>query len=113
MPGAFRVTVNSKVYDVTVEPGSGAVTSVATAAPPAQAAAPAADAKAVSANLPGKVQRVDVKPGDQVQEGDVLLIIEAMKMENEIRSPYSGTVAAVYKAAGDNVQTGEEMLSIA
>ena len=105
----FNVNVNGTVYTVEVEEVGGAVT-----AAPAPAAKPAAAAPAgsvtVSAPMPGKILSVNVKPGDKVEAGDVLLILEAMKMQNEIMAPEDGTVSEVRVNAGDTVATGDVMV---
>lgn len=111
------VTVNGVAYNVTVEEGTGAP--VAAAAPaaapaPAPAAAPAAPAApagaagsvVVNAPMPGNILDVKVKPGDSVKAGDTLLILEAMKMENEISAPQDGTIASIDVRKGDVVDSG-------
>ena len=113
------VTVNGVAYNVTVEEGTGApVAAAAPAAPaPAPAAAPAAPeapaapagaagAVLVNAPMPGNILDVKVKPGDSVKAGDTLLILEAMKMENEISAPQDGTIASVDVRKGDVVDSG-------
>jgi biotin carboxyl carrier protein len=62
--------------------------------------------------MTGRVIRVDVKPGDAVNEGDILLVVEAMKMENEISAPVAGTVKAVSVAAGARVAEGDPLVLI-
>lgn len=113
------VTVNGVAYNVTVEEVTGAPAAAAPAAPaPAPAAAPAAPAAApaapagaagavvVNAPMPGNILDVKVKPGDSVKAGDTLLILEAMKMENEISAPQDGTIASVDVRKGDVVDSG-------
>lgn len=113
------VTVNGVAYNVTVEEGTGAPVADPAAAPaPAPAAAPAAPAPApaapagaagavsVNAPMPGNILDVKVKPGDSVKAGDTLLILEAMKMENEISAPQDGTIASVDVRKGDVVDSG-------
>ncbi len=113
------VTVNGVAYNVTVEEGTGApVAAAAPAAPvapaPAPAAAPAvpaapagaAGAVVVNAPMPGNILDVKVKPGDSVKAGDTLLILEAMKMENEISAPQDGTIATIDVRKGDVVDSG-------
>ncbi len=81
------------------------------AAPAPKAAAPvAAGATTVSAPMPGKVLEVKVKAGDAVKSGDVLMILEAMKMQNEIMAPADGTVSDVRVSAGQTVSTGDVMI---
>ena len=112
----YTITVNGNVYDVTVEEGTGSTAGAAKAATP-KAAAPKAAPKAaapagaqgavkVNAPMPGKILKVTVK------KGDVLLVLEAMKMENEICAPQDGTVATVECAAGDSVESGKVLVSM-
>ena len=90
------VTVNGVAYNVTVEEGTGA----------AAASAPVAAAPA-AAPMPGNILDVKVKAGDSVKAGDTLLILEAMKMENEISAPQDGTIASVNVRKGDVVNSGD------
>jgi len=62
--------------------------------------------------LPGNVLRIEVSQGDEVSEGDVLVVVEAMKMETEIKSPFSGKVLSVDVNQGDKVQTGQTLVTI-
>ena len=113
------VTVNGVAYNVTVEEGTGAAAASAPVAAPAAApapvaapAAPAAPAGAagsvtVTAPMPGNILDVKVKAGDSVKAGDTLLILEAMKMENEISAPQDGTIASVNVRKGDVVNSGD------
>ena len=114
------VTVNGVAYNVTVEEGTGtaaasAPVAAAPAATPAPAAAPAASAApagaagsiTVTAPMPGNILDVKVKAGDSVKAGDTLLILEAMKMENEISAPQDGTIASVNVRKGDVVNSGD------
>ena len=70
------------------------------------------EGKEVKAALPGNVLRVEVSVGDEVAEGDVLLVVEAMKMETEVKSPYSGKVQAIEVAQGDTVKNGQTLVVI-
>jgi len=79
---------------------------------PAKAPAPSAGGNVVKAPLPGKVTRVMVKPGDKVSSGDVLLYIEAMKMENEIVAPSDGEVVQVFVKPGDVVETDQPLVEL-
>ena len=109
----YNVTVNGVVYEVEVEE-VGASTVAAPVAPVAPtAAAPAASgAVSVKAPMPGNIIKVNVKAGDAVKKGDVLCILEAMKMENEICAPADGVVAGVNVVQGASVQTDDVLLSL-
>lgn len=118
----YTITVNGNVYDVTVEEGTGSTAGAAKAAA-SKAAAPKAAPKAaapagaqgavkVNAPMPGKILKVNVNAGAAVKKGDVLLVLEAMKMENEICAPQDGTVATVECAAGDSVESGKVLVSM-
>jgi acetyl-CoA/propionyl-CoA carboxylase biotin carboxyl carrier protein len=97
-----RVTAGGIAYDLTVE---GLVE--AKAGPrPGTAAGTAAGAGAVTAIMPGKIIRMLVAEGDEVAEGDVVCILEAMKMENELKAPQAGTIKAVYVSPGQDVEMG-------
>lgn len=97
-----KAVVNGKTYDITVKEG------VETAS----VASVSGDATPVNAALPGNVLRIEVEAGDSVQEGDVLLVIEAMKMETEIKSPKTGTVASVEVEAGAHVKNGQVLVTV-
>ncbi|MEZ9289416.1 sodium-extruding oxaloacetate decarboxylase subunit alpha [Vibrio lentus] len=113
---SYSVKVDGQVYDVEVGP-QGELTSVSPSAKPAQAAqvAPAAasDAEAVPAPLAGNIFKVIVQPGAEVAEGDVLLILEAMKMETEVRAARGGIVQELNVKEGDAVTVGSPLLSLA
>ena len=128
----YKVTVNGTAYDVLVEDMGGtqaayapvaqpapAVVPAAAPAPvaatpaPAPAAAPAptpAGASVVEAPMPGKILKISVAVGASVVSGDVLLILEAMKMENEISAPAGGTVREIRAREGDSVNTGDVLV---
>lgn len=114
----YRITVNGVAYDVAVEEmGEGAATSAPAAAPkPAEpkAAPAAAGAGAVKINspMPGNILSVKASAGQAVKKGDVLMILEAMKMENEICAPQDGTIASVQVAAGDSVESGDVLVTM-
>ena len=107
----YRVTVNGTVYEVELEEMTGAVPAAAPAAAPTSAsAAPAAAAPAggeqITSPMPGNILAVNVTAGQTVKKGDVLMILEAMKMENEIMCPCDGTVASVNTTKGAVVESG-------
>ena len=129
----YKVTLNKRTYEVEVEagkamlldeyeayapaPAAPAAAPAAPAAAPAPAPAPAPAALAagetVAAPMPGNILKVEVKQGDAVKAGQILVILEAMKMENEIVSPKDGTVAQVVTKVGDKVDTGAALVVIA
>ena len=128
----YKVTLNGRTYEVEVEHGKAmlldeyeaiapAPVAAAPAAAPvaaAPAAAPAAPAvtgagEAVTAPMPGNILKVNVTVGQTVKEGDLLVVLEAMKMENEIFAPKAGTVAQVLVAKGATIDTGATMVVIA
>ncbi|WP_420600120.1 sodium-extruding oxaloacetate decarboxylase subunit alpha [Neptuniibacter sp.] len=111
-PQTYTITVNGQNYVVQVTEG-GDISAVApAAAPAAPAAAPAGDAEAVPAPLAGNIWKVQVAAGQAVQEGDVLVILEAMKMETEVRAARAGTVSSVDVKEGDAVQVGDTLLTL-
>ena len=97
----YRVNVNGTVYEVELEEITGAV-------PAAPVAAPAAPAEGVTiaSPMPGNILAVNVTPGASVKKGDVLMVLEAMKMENEIMCPQDGKVISVAVTKGATVETG-------
>ncbi|MCE8030173.1 sodium-extruding oxaloacetate decarboxylase subunit alpha [Billgrantia desiderata] len=108
-PETYTVKVNGKQYVVEVAEG-GEIGAVQEQAQP-QAAAPAASSGAtITAPLAGNIFKVNVRPGDSVQEGDVVIILEAMKMETEVRAASSGTVSEVKVGEGDSVAVGDTLI---
>ncbi len=112
---AYRVNVNGNVYDITIE-----VIDKADIKAPAKAevqAAPVASAPAggetIKAPMPGTILKVNVANGQAVKKGDVLFILEAMKMENEIMAPCDGTVSAVSVSNGASVENGTVLCTLA
>lgn len=115
----LRITIDGRVYEATVEvleeerqpvaapapapQGPAAPVGAAPAAREARAAAEGGDGRAVRAALPGVISDVRVVPGQRVQAGDVLLVLEAMKMDNDITAPVAGTVRTVPVARGQRV----------
>ena len=130
----YKITLNNRVYEVEVEAGKAMLLdeyeAVAPAAPapvaaPAPAAAPVAAAaapvaaavvtgagEAVNAPMPGTIVKVNVAQGQTVKAGDVLCVLEAMKMENDITAPKDGTVSQVVIAKGATVSSGDPLVVI-
>ena len=129
----YKITLKGRTYEVEVEAGKAmlldeyeAIAPSAPAAPvavapvAAPAAAPAAPAaaavtaagEAVNAPMPGTILKVNVSQGQTVKEGDVLCVLEAMKMENEIMAPKAGTVTQVVVSKGSSVNTGDALVVI-
>ncbi|WP_232011738.1 sodium-extruding oxaloacetate decarboxylase subunit alpha [Moritella yayanosii] len=111
-PGVYTVKVNNQSYVVEVSEG-GDISQINTATTAVPVAAPAANAEAMMAPLAGNIWKIVAKPGQQVVEGDVLLILEAMKMETEIRAIKSGTLQSMDVSEGDAVKVGDQLLAIA
>ena len=128
----YKVTLNGRTYEVEVEHGKAmlldeyeaiapAPVAAAPAAAPVAAAAPAAApaapvvtgaGEAVNAPMPGNILKVNVNAGDKVKEGQVLVVLEAMKMETEIMAPKDGTVTQVVVSKGSTVDTGAPLVVI-
>ena len=115
----YKVTLNGRTYEVEVEAGKAMCVAeyeafVPAAPVAAPAAAPVAAApvagEAVTAPMPGNILKVAVTAGQAVKEGDLLVVLEAMKMENEIFAPCNGTVAQVLVSKGSTVDTGATMV---
>jgi oxaloacetate decarboxylase alpha subunit len=109
-PERYRVSVNGKSYDVEVAPG-GEIEALTPAAVPESA--PSTSTEAVTAPLSGNIFKVLVKEGQRVASGETLILMEAMKMETEIRSPRAGTVATVDVVEGDVVELGATLVGLA
>ena len=120
----YTITVNGTAYEVAVEENGSSSAPVAAAAPKAaapKAAAPAPKAAApagaqgsvvIAAPMPGKILAVKSSVGASVKKGEVLLILEAMKMENEIVASQDGTVASINVATGDSVEAGDTLATL-
>ena len=101
----YRVNVNGTVFEVEIEEMTGAPAAPAAAPAPAAPAVPAGGEK-ITAPMPGTILAVNVANGSAVKKGDVLMILEAMKMENEIMAPRDGTVVSVSAVKGAAVESG-------
>ena len=101
LEGDNKATVNGKAYDIDVKAGI-----------ETKSSASAGDGEEIKAGLPGNVLRIEVSEGDTVAEGDVLLVVEAMKMETEVKSPKAGTVNSILVSQGDKVVTGQGLVVI-
>ena len=127
----YKITLNNRVYEVEVEAGKAmlldeyevvapaapapaaapvAAAAAAPAASPAPAAAPAGSGDAVAAPMPGTILKVNVTAGQAVKSGDTLCVLEAMKMENEIKAPKDGVVNTVAVQKGASVNTGDALV---
>ncbi|MBP3494586.1 MAG: biotin/lipoyl-binding protein [Clostridia bacterium] len=114
---AYKVNVNGNVYEITLEIIDKADIKAPEApkqseAPAAQAAPASADAQTMTAPMPGNILKVNVQNGQAVKKGDVLMILEAMKMENEIMAPCDATVASVNVTAGTTVEAGTVLCTL-
>ena len=115
----YRVNVNGSLYEIEIEemaaPSkmSAAAPAAAPAAVPAAAPAPAGAGAQVKAPMPGTILDVKVQAGQSVKKGDVLVILEAMKMENEICAPSDGKITGVNVRKGDSVETQALLCTIA
>lgn len=125
----YKVTLNNRTYEVEVEAGQAMLVDEYEAYAPAPAAVPApiaaapaaasvsaapalAAGEAVKSPMPGNILKINVTVGQKVNEGDTLLVLEAMKMENEIVAPKAGTVAQIIVSKGAVVETGAPLIVI-
>lgn len=110
----YKVNVNGTAYEVEIEEMTGAPAAAPAAAAPAAAPAPAASGagESITSPMPGNILAVNVAAGDMVRKGQVLMILEAMKMENEIMAPRDGKVTAVAVTKGAAVESGALLCTI-
>lgn len=114
----YTITVNGNVYDVTVEEkGAGAVPALKPAPAPKEAPAPVAKAAGagniqVKAGAAGKVFQIPTSVGQSVQQGDTVIVIEAMKMEIPVVAPEAGTIASIDVAVGDAIESGAVLATL-
>ena len=109
----FHITVNGTAYEVDVEEiGASAPVAAPAAAPVAAPAAAPVGGTTITCPMPGTIIDIKVAAGDTVAEGQVLVIFEAMKMENEIVAPCAGTVAGIHTSKGDTVDSGAVLISL-
>ena len=117
----YKVTLNGRTYEVEVEAGKAMLTDeyeafapapAAPAAPAAAPAAPAAGETAVKSPMPGNIFKVECSVGQSVNAGDVLVVLEAMKMEIEVSAPVAGTVKAVAASVGTAVNTDDLLVTL-
>ena len=127
----YQVTVNGQVFEVTVEEMAAGATTIPAApkvqpvaapkpapqpapqAAPKSAAAAPAGGKTIQAPMPGKIMKINFTTGTSVKRGDVLLVLEAMKMENDIMAPADGTIVSINVNPGDSVNTGDTLVVFA
>ena len=107
----YKVTLNGRTYEVEVEAGKAMLADEYEAYAPAPAAIAAGEP--VNSPMPGTILRVEVAQGAAVKEGQLLVVLEAMKMENEILAPKDGTVAQVVVQKGSHVETGSPLIVLA
>lgn len=129
----YEVTINNKKYEVEVEKGNAAIVSIDTvatpnntvpvpqaspkpdaesAAKPAAVSAEAVKGEAIKAPMPGTILDIKAAAGSRVKKGDVIFILEAMKMENEITAPWDGIIVQIRTAKGTAVNTGDILAAI-
>ncbi|WP_016955646.1 sodium-extruding oxaloacetate decarboxylase subunit alpha [Catenovulum agarivorans] len=114
-PASYSVRVDGKVYEVDVAPSGEIkdIKSVGGSDESVPQSASVSGAETLNAPLSGNIFKVNVNPGDHVAAGDVVIIMEAMKMETEIRAAKDGEVVSVHVKTGDSVQSGDPMISLA
>ena len=110
--GVYTVKVNGRGYVVEVTPGGSVTSTAALATAPADTPAPSAGGESMTAGLAGNIVRITARPGVQVAAGDVVMVLEAMKMETEVSAPRAGTVGAIHVRAGDAVNVGQPLYAL-
>ena len=108
----YKVNVNGTAYEVEIEEMTGAPAAAPVAAPAAAAPVAAGAGESITSPMPGNILAVNVAAGDMVKKGQVLMILEAMKMENEIMAPHDGKVTAVAVTKGAAVESGALLCTI-
>jgi oxaloacetate decarboxylase alpha subunit len=111
--GVYTVSVNGQSYVVEVQTGGDVSNIAPITSAPANTAPPASQGEVISAPLAGNIFKVNVNVGEHVQQGDVILILEAMKMETEIRAPQAGTITMISISEGDSVAVGDALYGLA
>jgi oxaloacetate decarboxylase alpha subunit len=111
--GVYTVSVNGQSYVVEVQTGGDISNIAPITSAPANTASPASQGAVISAPLAGNIFKVNVNVGEHVQQGDVILILEAMKMETEIRAPQAGTITMISISEGDSVAVGDTLYVLA
>lgn len=109
----YKVTVNGTAYEITLEEINASDVKTAAAPAPAPATSAPAGGEAVTSPMPGNILAVNVTNGASVKKGDVLMILEAMKMENEIMAPCDGKITSVNVTKGASVDSGALLCTIA
>ena len=112
----YHITLNGKVYEVQIEevqPGTKPVQAAAPEKAVAQKVQPSGAGEEVTAPMPGSMFNILVKEGQSVKKGEVVAILEAMKMENEIVAPVDGTISSINVEKGQNVNLGDLIVKIA
>ena len=108
----YKVKVNGTAYEVEIEEMTGAPAAAPVAAPAAAAPVAAGTGESITSPMPGNILAVNVAAGDMVKKGQVLMVLEAMKMENEIMAPRDGKVTAVAVTKGAAVESGALLCTI-
>lgn len=114
----FKIKIDGKVFEAEVEEIGGTVQQTAASSPPPatvsaqQPVASVSGGNTITAPMPGKIISINVKKGDQIKVGDVVLILEAMKMEQQVKSTLNGTVGEILVAPGDTVKKEQALIVV-